>query len=239
MAAVPMGTTNSQTEAGFVQRTVRPMRARLALVIETMTPILSICGNRSSIDRPSASEIAVLTAITPTRFSESVATSTPAHSTGPNVESTRANTLTTATATIDETPNCARLNASFTERCCRAKYSASPEPIRRARTNSGGETRNRPATSGISLIENEWALRPMCRWMTFASAMKKAAASSHQGMGNGAVTGLADGSQGHRTIVSPTSTAANAQTRAVPDVAALSRAARDIADRGFGSNRHD
>ena len=69
--------------------------------------------------------------------------------------------------------------------------------------------------------------------------MKKAAASSHQGMVNGAVTGLADGSHGHRAIVSPASTAANTQTRAVPDVAAVSRAARDFADRVFGTNRHD
>ena len=40
----------------------------------------------------------------------------------------------------------------------------------RATMNAGGETRKSPATSGSSLIENEWALRPMWRWMTLASA---------------------------------------------------------------------
>ena len=40
----------------------------------------------------------------------------------------------------------------------------------RATMNAGGETRKSPATSGSSLIENECALRPMWRWMTFASA---------------------------------------------------------------------
>ena len=106
-------------------------------------------------------------------------------------------------------------------------------------TNSAGATRNRPATSGISLIEKEWALRPMWRWMTFASATKKATASSHHGMVNGAVTGLADGRSGQSANVTPARTAANTQTRAAPDVAALSRAAIAFADRGFGTKRHN
>ena len=58
-------------------------------------------------------------------------------------------------------------------------------------------------------------------------------------MVNGAVTGLADGSHCHSAIVSAASTAANAQTRAVPDVAAVSRAARVFTDRAFPTNRHD
>jgi hypothetical protein len=52
----------------------------------------------------------------------------------------------------------------------------------------------------------------------------------------GGVTGAADGSHGQRAIVSPASTAANAQTRAEPDVAAVSRATT-FANRAFAGNR--
>ena len=72
----------------------------------------------------------------------------------------------------------ARLKATFIRGCLRTNTSASPLPMMRAAMSSQGETKNRPMVTGISLIENEWALRPMCRWMTMLSTARNSRASS-------------------------------------------------------------
>ena len=165
-----VGRRNSQIDSGFAHRTVSAIRARLALVSETTIPILSISGIRRYWAVPSASEIAVLTLSTPMRFSTSATSRTATQTSGPNSPSGETTAWTIATDTTDARLNWARLNASLTERWRRLKNSASAEPTSRAAMNAGGETRKSPATIGSSLIENECALRPMCRWMTLASA---------------------------------------------------------------------
>ncbi len=165
-----VGRTKSQADPGLVHRTARAISARLAFVKETTIPILSISGMRRYWAVPSASEIAVLTLSTPMTFSTRATTRTAIHSAGPNEPSAGTAALMMATETTEARPNWARLNASLTERWRRLKKRARPDPMSRATMNAGGETRNNPATSGSSLIENECALRPMWRWMTLASA---------------------------------------------------------------------
>jgi hypothetical protein len=133
-------------------------------------PRRSISGIRRYWGVPSASEIAVLTLRTPIRFSTSATSRTAAHTVGPNDWAGFTTAWTIATDTTEARLNWARLKASLTDRWRRLTKSAIADPTSRARMNSGGVTRNSPATSGSSLIENECALRPMWRWMTFASA---------------------------------------------------------------------
>ena len=104
------------------------------------------------------------------RFSTRATSRTAAQIDGPEGLAGRDDDVDDPTETTEVRPNWARLKASLTDRWRRLTTSAS-----RGADEAGGDERRRrtrksPATSGSSLIENEWALRPMWRWMTFASA---------------------------------------------------------------------
>ena len=70
-------------------------------------------------------------------------------------------------------------------------------PATRPSTMPLGVQRNIPMTSGTSLNVNECASSPISMWMASRSATAKPAASTIQGMRNGAGTG----SRWPRTIV--------------------------------------
>ena len=150
---------------------MRAIRARLAFVSETTIPILSISGIRRYWAVPSASEIAVLTLRTPMTFSTRATSRTATQTAGPKAASGEHRG-------VDDRDRDDRGEAELGEvereldRALAAIEDEGERRSRRARAamNAGGETRKSPATSGSSLIENECALRPMCRWMTFASA---------------------------------------------------------------------
>ena len=126
-------------------------------------------GIRPYCATPSASEIAAVTANTPSRFSAEVARKAVPQDRGPKLPPGSSSTWTIPSVTTEHSRNCARLNASLTERCFLVMTSARPAPSSRATMYSAGGRKNSPYTTGISLIENECALRPMWRWTTFAS----------------------------------------------------------------------
>jgi hypothetical protein len=119
----------------------------------------------------------------------------------------------------------------------RLKKRARPDPMTRATMKAGGETRNSPTTTGSSLIENEWALRPMWRWMTLASARKKPAAIIQTGIVNGRAIGGSDGTMTRaRPTVTTVSRSVNSHTRITPEVPATNSRNWDLTGRAIPSS---
>src|SRR3954452_17368831 len=87
------------------------------------------------------------------------------------------------------------------------------EPISRPISSSSGEAKNRPRTSGSSLIETVWASRLIWMCRTHASVAAKAAASSYHGSRRDVCSGGRDRNGRPTSTASARSPTAMARTR--------------------------
>ena len=167
--------------------------ARLAFAIATISLKLNIWGSRRNCVAPPDSEMAVATSVASSALVAPAATNAASHSRGPGTGTGVAIAWKMIRPTTAARLNWARLNARLTPDWLRSIRSARPVPKTQAATYSVGGSRNRNATPGTSLRENE--CRSRMKWMstTFVSPRKKATAA--RGHGTWSPTGGAGNSR--------------------------------------------